>query len=118
MLRDAYAIDKSFIGIQELMSEMDAQLAHIDHLLDDDELYQMVRRDLEQRYPLTRWTGRPSTPVEVILRMLVVKHLYGLSYEKTEQYVKDSLVLRRFCRVYLERVPDHSTEQVGLDDQA
>jgi IS5 family transposase len=69
----------------------------------------MVRRDLEQRHPLTRWTGRPSTPVEVILRMLVVKHLYGLSYEKTEQYVKDSLVLRRFCRVYLEAVPDHST---------
>jgi IS5 family transposase len=109
MLRDAYEINKFFIGIQELMSGMDAQLAHIDQILDDDELYQMVRRDLEQRYPLTRWMGRPSTPVEVILRMLVVKHLYGLSYEKTEQYVKDSLVLRRFCRVYLEAVPDHST---------
>jgi len=88
---------------------MDAQLAHIDQLLDDDELYQIVRQDLEQRYPLTRSTGRPSTPVEVILRMLVVKHMYGLSYEKSEQYVKDSLVLRRFCRVYLEEVPDHST---------
>ena len=109
MLRDAYEIDKFFIGIQELTSEMDAQLAHIDQLLDDDELYQMVRQDLEQRYPLTRSTGRPSTPVEVILRTLVVKHMYGLSYEKTEQYVKDSLVLRRFCRVYLEKVPDHST---------
>jgi IS5 family transposase len=109
MLRDAYEINKFFIGIQELMSEMDTQLAHIDQILGDDELYQMVRRDLEQRHPLTQWTGRPSTPVEVILRMLVVKHLYGLSYEKTEQYVKDSLVLRRFCRVYLEAVPDHST---------
>jgi IS5 family transposase len=109
MLRDAYDINKFFIGIQELTSEMDAQLARIDGLLDDDELYQMVRQDLEQRYPLTRLTGRPSTPVEVILRMLVVKHLYGLSYEKTERYVKDSLVLRRFCRVYLEAVPDHST---------
>ncbi len=109
MLRDAYEIDKFFIGIQELMSEMDAPLARIDGLLDDDELYQMVRQDMEQRYPLTQLTGRPSTPVEVILRMLVVKHTYDLSYEKTEQYVKDSLVLRRFCRVYLERVPDHST---------
>lgn len=109
MLRDAYKIDKFFIGIQELISEMDAQLAQIDHLLDDDEVYQMVRQDLEQRYPLTKVTGRPSTPVEVILRMLVVKHLYNLSYEKSEQHVKDSLVLRRFCRVYLEPVPDHST---------
>jgi len=109
MLRDAYEIDKFFIDIQELTSEMDGQLARVDGLLDDDELYQMVRQDLEQRYPLTRLTGRPSTPVGVILRMLVVKHLYGLSYEKAEQYVKDSLVLRRFWRVYLERVPDHST---------
>ena len=109
MLRDAYTIDKLFIGIQELISEMDAQLAQIDRLLDDDEVYQRVRQDLEQRYPLTKVTGRPSTPVEVILRMLMVKHLYNLSYEKSEQHVKDSLVLRRFCRVYLERVPDHST---------
>lgn len=109
MLRDAYEIDKFFIGIQELTSEMDAQLARIDQVLDDDELYQVVRQDLAQRYPLTSSTGRPSTPVEVIVRMLVVKHMYGLSYEKTQQYVKDSLVLRRFCRVYLERVPDHST---------
>ena len=81
MLRDAYEIDKLFISIQELTSEMDAQLARIDGLLDDDELYQMVRHDLEQRHLLTRSTGRLSTPVEVILRMLVVKNMYGLSYE-------------------------------------
>jgi IS5 family transposase len=41
--------------------------------------------------------------------MLVVKHLYNLSYEKTEKAVKDSLVLRRFCRVYFEAVPDDTT---------
>jgi IS5 family transposase len=38
-----------------------------------------------------------------------VRHLYQLSYEKTEQAVKDSLVLRRFCRVYFEDVPDDTT---------
>lgn len=109
MLRDAYEIDNFFIGIQALTSEMDLQLARIDQLLDDDGLYQMIRQDFEQRYPQTRVTGRPSTPVEVVLRMLVVRRVYNLSYEKTEQYVKDSLVLRRFCRVYFEEVPDHST---------
>lgn len=109
MLRDRYEIDKFFIEIQELTSEMDAQLGRIDELLDDDELYQRVRRDFEQRHRRTVVTGRPSTPVEVVIRMLVVKHLYNLSYEKAEQYVRDSLVLRRFCRVYLEEVPDHST---------
>lgn len=109
MLRDACEIDKFFMVIQALTSEMDAQLTRIDQLLDDDELYQMIRQDFEQRYPQTSVTGRPSTPVEVVLRMLVVKRIYNLSYEKTEQYVKDSLVLRRFCRVYFEEVPDHST---------
>lgn len=106
MLRDAYEIDKFFLDIQQLTSKMDPQLAAIDKLLDDDELYRMVRGDLEQRYPLTTVTGRPSTPAQVILRMLAVKHIYNLSYEQTEHYVKDSLVLRSFCRLYLEQVPD------------
>ena len=53
--------------------------------------------------------GRPSTPVEVILRMLVVMRLYGWSYEQAEYFVNDSLVLRQFCRVYLEKVPDDTT---------
>ena len=114
MLRDAHEIDKLFLDIQELTSKMEPQLAAIDKLLDDDELYRLVRGDLEQRYPQTAVTGRLSTPVEVILRMLVVKHLYNLSYEQTEGYVRDSLVLRRFCRLYLEAVPDHSTLNSGL----
>jgi IS5 family transposase len=53
--------------------------------------------------------GRKSTPVQVILRMLAVKHLYDFSYEQTEQHVADSLVLRQFCRVYFHPVPDHTT---------
>jgi IS5 family transposase len=47
--------------------------------------------------------------VEVILRMLAVKRLYGLSYEQTEYQVRDSLVLRQFCRVYFNEVPDDTT---------
>jgi len=47
--------------------------------------------------------------VEVILRMFVVKRLYGFSYEQTEHFVSDSLVLRQFCRLYLEPVPDDTT---------
>jgi IS5 family transposase len=75
-------------------------------LLDDDELFDRVRDDLARRHPRTRSRGRPSTPVEVILRMLVAMRLYGWSYAQTEFFVNDSLVLRQFCRVYLEKVPD------------
>src|SRR5262249_41728712 len=78
-------------------------------LLDDDTLFQAVKADLAKRYPRTLSDGRPATPVEVILRLLIVKHLYGWSYEAVEQFVSDSLVLRQFCRIYLERVPDDTT---------
>jgi len=45
--------------------------------------------------------GRHSTQVEVILRMLIVKHLYRRSYQETAERVADSLVLRWFRRAYL-----------------
>jgi IS5 family transposase len=84
-------------------------LTQLDTLLDDDVLFQSVKHDLTRRFPRTSSFGRPSTPVEVILRMLVVKHLYDWSYQQAEQWVSDSLVLRQFCRVYVARVPDDTT---------
>jgi IS5 family transposase len=109
MLRDEYTVDKFFLDIATSATEMDPILAQIDVLLDDEELYQRLRQDLAQRYPKTTQTGRASTPVEVIIRMLAVKHLYNLSYEQTEYQVRDSLVLRQFCRLYFEQVPDDTT---------
>ena len=78
-------------------------------LLDDDAIVQRVKGDLAQRARHTLTLGRHSTPVEVILRLLVVKRLYGWSYAEAERFVADSLVLRQFCRIYLERVPDDTT---------
>jgi IS5 family transposase len=109
MLQDRYETDKFFEHIIKLTIQMDPVLAQIDELLEDEELYQLIRNDLAKRFPLTEVTGRKSTPVEVILRMLTIKQLYGLSYEKTEHQVRDSLVLRQFCRVYFNDVPDDTT---------
>jgi len=109
MLQDRYEKDKFFETIIKLTIEMDPVLAQIDVLLDDEELYQLVRNDFTKRFPLTEVTGRKSTPVEVVLRMLTIKQLYGLSYEQTEYQVRDSLVLRQFCRVYFNDVPDDTT---------
>jgi IS5 family transposase len=83
----------------------------LDVLLEDDQLYQQVRSDLGKRFRFTLVHGRHSTPVEVILRMLICKHLYAWSFQETEERVNDSLVLRWFCRVYFQRVP---TETVLL----
>jgi IS5 family transposase len=109
MLQDRFETDKLFADILKLTNTMDPVLAQVDQLLDDEELYQLIRHDLAQRCPHTEQTGRNSTPVEVTLRMLAVRRLYGLSYEQTEYQVRDSLVLRQFCRVYLNRVPDDTT---------
>ena len=109
MLRDRHPIDKLFEDIVVLIPKMDPVLAKIDQYLEDDELFRLVREDLGKRWPLTLITGRNSTLVEVIERMLVVRRLYSLSYEETERLVSDSLILRQFCRVYFHPVPDDTT---------
>lgn len=109
MLIDRYEADKFFELILEIAIEIEPMLINLDRILDDEEIYSLIRHDFSQRYEKTTQTGRNSTPVEVVLRMLAVKHLYNLSYEKTERQVKDSLALRWFCRVYFEDVPDDTT---------
>jgi transposase, IS5 family len=109
MLRDRDDPMDLFAFIPTLSLAMDPILAQLDRLLADDVLFQRVKADLLRRAPYTATRGRPSTPVEVILRMLVVKRLYHWSYEETEHFVADSLVLRQFCRVYLAPVPAATT---------
>ena len=96
--------------VPKLELEFEAELAQLDRLLDDpDVLFERVKADLCRRYPNSAKLGRHSTPVEVILRMLVVKRLYNFSYEQTEHFVCDSIVLRQFCRLYLHSTPDDTT---------
>ncbi len=109
MLVDRYEPEDVFARVPEVAAQTDPVLKELDVLLDDDQLYQQVRTDLGKRYRLTLVHGRHSTPVEVLLRMLLCKHLYGWSYQETHERVADSLVLRWFCRVYFQTVPDKST---------
>src|SRR6266852_1705187 len=109
MLIDRHPSEDVFARVPEVAAQTDPVLQQLDQLLEDDELYQGVRADLGKRYKWTLVHGRHSTPVEVILRMLLLKHLYQWSYRETEARVKDSLVLRWFCRVYFQRVPNETT---------
>ena len=99
MLRDRYESSDVLALVSAPGMELDPVLAQIDNLLDDDILFQTIRADLAKRHPHTLTDARPSTPVEVILRMLTIKHLYGWSYELTCELVAGSLLLRQFCRV-------------------
>ncbi len=109
MLIDRHEPEDVFARVPELAGQTDPVLRRLDALLDDDVLYGTVRADLSRRYPQTLHHGRHSTPVEVVLRLLIIKHLYDWSYRETAERVADSLVLRWFCRVYFQRVPDATT---------
>jgi IS5 family transposase len=61
-----------------------------------------------------RRLGRPSVPVETLLRLLYLKHRYGLGYESLCREVADSISWRRFCRIPLDRPVLHPTTLVKL----
>jgi IS5 family transposase len=79
MLRDRYDPMDLFTHIPGHCLRMEPLLTHLDRLLEDDALFTRVKQDLARRWPHTLTRGRPSTPVEGILRLLVVMRLYGWS---------------------------------------
>jgi IS5 family transposase len=94
MIVDRYEPINLLEPIPQLRLEMEPELAALDRLLDDDENFLRIKVDLSKRYPNSARLGRRSTPVEVILRMLVVRRLYDWSFEAIERDVSDSLHLR------------------------
>src|SRR5947209_6486856 len=80
-----------------------------DHILDDPELVDIVYRAMLQRCPKSRTRGRLSTPAEVVLRLLVLKHLRNWSYVVLAREVRANLVYRQFTRIGLETVPHPKT---------
>ena len=53
--------------------------------------------------------GRKATTAEVVLRMLLLKHVRDWSYEVLTREVRANLVYREFTRVGGEKVPDDRT---------
>jgi len=84
-------------------------LQRLDAVLADEQLLQAVLGRLAQRRPQSPTRGRPGTPAEVVLRILVLKRIRGWSFEETEREVRSSLVYRYLVRAYFERVPDAKT---------
>lgn len=84
-------------------------MRHVDQVLDDRQLLDLVYAALAKRWPNSRTRGRKGTPAEVVLRLLVLKHMRNWSYAVVEREVRANLVYRQFTRVGAEKVPDAKT---------
>src|ERR1700746_3034840 len=84
-------------------------LRKIDTLLEDEAVIDIVAQALEARWPQSRRRGRPGTPAEVVIRMLILKHLFDWSYDDMEREVRANLVYRMFTRIDAGEVPDAKT---------
>jgi len=84
-------------------------LRKIDTLLEDEAVIETVAQAMEARWPESRRRGRLGTPAEVVLRMLILKHLFDWSYDDLEREVRANLVYRAFTRIDAGEVPDAKT---------
>jgi IS5 family transposase len=94
--------------LPEQARRLPAELARVDAYLDDERFIAPWRGLFSARL------GRPSVPVDTLLRLLYLKHRYQLGYESLCREVADSISWRRFCRLPLDRPVPHPTTLVKL----
>jgi IS5 family transposase len=94
--------------LPEEAKRLPAELQAVDAFLDDERFVAPWRALFSARL------GRPSVPVDTLLRLLYLKHRYGLGYETLCREVSDSISWRRFCRLPLDRPVPHPTTLVKL----
>lgn len=95
------------LGLPIEVAELPADLAGLDRLLRGTALLGPI---VDAWDPLAAVRGRPTIPMERLVRLMLVKQRSGWGYETLVREVSDSLHLRRFCLIPLcERVPDEST---------
>lgn len=80
-----------------------------DLILVDESLLEIVYGALQRRHPRSGTHGRPGTPAEVVLRMLLLKHIRDWSFATLEREVRGNLLYREFTRIGAEKVPDAKT---------
>jgi IS5 family transposase len=84
-------------------------MTHADQVLEDEQLVSTVYEALAKRSPKSRTRGRRGTPAEVVMRLLLLKHIRNWSYDVLEREVRANLVYRDFTRVGASKAPDSKT---------
>ena len=106
MPRKSSPEEEMFAQAAAQAAQTDPVLYELDGVLDTDSLAQQVGTHLDQ-------VGEATLPGEVLLRILLVKDLDAWSDQQTAEQVADSLALRWFCRLGLQRAPTASRVSQG-----
>jgi len=80
-------------------------MTYADQVLGDEHLVTTVYEALAKRHPKSRSRGRLGTPAEIVLRLLILKHVRNWSYGILEREVRANLVYRDFTRVGAAKMP-------------
>src|SRR5437588_4346336 len=94
---------------EEVSDLREGWMSHVDEVLADEQIVAAVYEGLARRHPKSRSRGRPGTPAETALRLLILKHVRNWSYEVLEREVRANLVYRDFTRVGGAKTPDAKT---------
>jgi IS5 family transposase len=80
-----------------------------DQVLEDEQLVQAVYEALLKRSPRSRTRGRRGVAAEIVLRMMLLKHIRNWSFRELEREVRPNLLYREFTRIGSGKVPDAKT---------
>jgi IS5 family transposase len=80
-----------------------------DRLLEDEDLVDRVYEAQGERHPHSATKGRSQTPAEMVLRLLLLKHVRNWSFDTLEREVRMNLCYRDFTRIGMGKVPDAKT---------
>jgi transposase, IS5 family len=94
---------------EEVSDLWEPWMRQVDQLLEDDQLIEQIFEAQGKRWKKSRTRGRLQTPSEIVLRLLILKHVRNWSYQTLEREVRANLVYRSFARIGGEKVPDAKT---------
>jgi IS5 family transposase len=94
---------------EDVRSLWEPWMVEADRLLNDEEFIDRVYEAQGKRHEQSQTRGRSQTPAEMVLRLLLLKHVRNWSYDTLEREVRMSLAYRDFARIGLGKVPDAKT---------
>jgi len=94
---------------EEVADLWEPWMRQADQVLEDNGLVSLIQQELTRRVKKSKTRGRPGTPAEVVLRMLLLKHMRNYSFEELSREVRANLVYREFTRVGGGKTPDDKT---------